>query len=320
MNPEISIIVPIYNIENYVDKCIKSILSQSFVNFELLLINDGSQDQSLTICRKYLYDKRVRIISQQNKGLSAARNKGILKAKGKYLYFIDGDDYVSNGLLEILHDKMVSNDADIVQCGFVWVMENHNEVEEKYYGLRAEKILHGEEWFSYYERYSLLFTVAWNKLYRKELFDSIRFPVGKLFEDEYINFPLYKIAKKIVIVNKGLYYYVQRNSGICGTASVDKRINSFLEYAPRRMKILWHNNKTHFYRYLFLYYKELISFEKIAQKQHIDKDIIFEMKKQAIRLLGCFLIHSDVAVKEKMEIVGWNLKGAWKLWAWTVLK
>ena len=128
MNPEISIIVPIYNIENYVDKCIKSILSQSFVNFELLLINDGSQDQSLTICRKYLYDKRVRIISQQNKGLSAARNKGILKAKGKYLYFIDGDDYVSNGLLEILHDKMVSNDADIVQCGFVWVMENHNEV------------------------------------------------------------------------------------------------------------------------------------------------------------------------------------------------
>lgn len=314
MNPEISVIVPIYNIEKYVDKCIKSILSQSFNNFELLLVDDGSEDQSLDKCRRYLYDKRVNIFSQKNKGLSAARNTGIRRAKGKYLYFVDGDDYVSENLLEILYDKMISNSADIVQCGFVWVMENQNEVEEKYNGLKAEKLLCGEEWFSLYERYSLLFTVAWNKLYRKELFDTLRYPVGKIFEDEYVNFSLYIKAKKVVIVNKGLYYYVQRNSGICGTAGVDKRINSFLEYAPRRMKILWQYNKTCFYRYLFLYYSELISFEKMAQKQHIENDILLKMRKQAIKLLGCFVIHSDVTAKEKLKIIKWNVKGAWKLW------
>lgn len=320
MTPEISVIVPIYNIENYVDKCIESILSQSFVNFELLLINDGSEDKSLAKCRKYLYDKRVRIFSQRNKGLSAARNAGIRRAKGKYIYFVDGDDYVSENLLEILYDKMISNSVDIVQCGFVWVKENQNEVEERYSGLKAEKLLRGDEWFSLYERYSLLFTVAWNKLYRKELFDTLRYPVGKLFEDEYVNFPLYTKAKKIIIVNQGLYYYVQRNTGICGTASVDKRINSFLEYASCRIKILWRYDKACFRRYLFLYYREMLLFEKKAQKQNADHAVILKMKKQAIRLLGIFVIYSDVTAKEKIEIIRWSMKGFWKIWKLKTLK
>ena len=249
MDIEVSIVVPIYNVELYIEKCIESILNQTFQKFELILINDGSCDRSLEICKTYKNDFRVRIISQPNKGLSEARNTGIRVARGKYLLFIDGDDYIDTRMLDELYREMVLEEADIVQCGFVWVMENGELKEERYKGCVSKKVMCGDRWYNEYERNTLLFTCAWNKLYKKTLFNRIRYPKGKITEDEYVLFPLFCEARKVVILNRSLYYYVQRKSGLSSTAKMKQRVENYLEYSAKRLKLLKVKNKDLYEKY-----------------------------------------------------------------------
>lgn len=308
MGVEVSVIVPVYNIEEYIEKCIKSILKQTFCDFELLLINDGSKDHSLDICKKYKKDYRVRIISQSNKGLSVARNTGIRAAKGKYLLFVDGDDYIAPEMLEKLYSEIILENADIVQCGFIWVTKNERMKEEKYKGGIVKKVLCNDEWFGTFERNGLLFTCAWNKLYKKQLFDKIKYPKGKVTEDEYVLFPLFCAARKVVIVNQGLYYYVQRDNGLSGTTHLKQLIENYLDYAPRRIKLLWSNNKDLFGRYLYRYYQDLMYYEQLVKENQPDHKLILDMKKQAIRFMGVFLRYSDVDFSKKVNIIKWNMK------------
>lgn len=308
MNVEVSIIVPVYNVEKYIEKCIKSILSQTYQEFELILVNDGTKDHSLEICRNYKSDCRVRIISQPNKGLSAARNTGIHVARGKYLLFVDGDDYIDPEMLEELYNQMILEDADIVQCGFIWVMENKELKVEKFKGCISKRVVCGDEWFEVYKRNGLLFACPWNKLYKKTLFDKIKYPNGKLNEDEYVLFPLFCTAQKVVILNQELYYYVKRKSGIMGTMQFEQIIENYLIYALKRLAILWQRNKALFGRYLYMYYRDLIYYEILIKENQLNHKLIYEMKKQALRFIGVFFRYSDVDLKTKMAILKWNIK------------
>ena len=209
----ISIIVPIYNVEQYLKKCVDSLVNQTYKNIEILLIDDGSTDSSGKIADELANkDDRIKVFHKKNGGLSDARNYGIEKASGKYLSFIDSDDYVSYKMMEILHKNIIDNNCDVSICSYLEFL-NEDEIFNDY---NNEKImLYNSE-----EAIKCLFSdcsfgnFAWNKLYKKELFDEIRYPKGYKMEDIGTTYKIFYKSKKIVYSDFKLYYYFQRQNSI----------------------------------------------------------------------------------------------------------
>lgn len=218
----ISVIVPVYNVKNYIVNCVESIISQTYRDIEIILVDDGSTDGSGEICDDYaLKDERIRVIHKKNGGLSDARNVAIDVAKGQQMTFIDGDDYVHPKMLEILLEKLESRNADIVTCRFRMVSEEETIPEEAGFCGKAfedveTRIYNRDEAISSLDE---IYVIACCKLYRSELFRELRYPKGKYHEDEYMIHRLLYEAKTVVCVDAELYYYVQR------TGSITSQIN-----------------------------------------------------------------------------------------------
>lgn len=222
MNSLISIIVPIYNVEQYLAECINSILSQTYTNFELILVDDGSTDNSGKICDDFSFiDNRIRVIHKTNGGLSSARNVGIESANGDYYSFIDSDDYVENTFLECLYKKLLQEDADICECSFFCLKKNKLIRERIFdYEVLGNETAVRRLFAIPYES----FVVVWNKLYKKKLFEKIRFPEGKLQEDEYTTYKLIYESNKVAYVNMNLYIYRIREKSIMNSKFTVKRL------------------------------------------------------------------------------------------------
>lgn len=226
MKPEISIIVPCYKVENYIEKCVDSILDQTFRDFELILVDDGSPDNCPAICDRYAaQDPRVKVIHKTNGGLSDARNYGLNIAEGRYIGFVDSDDWIAGDMFESLYQAIRSQDADIAVCchyevsdgvfnrinsfdGFPVVLDNVKAMSELLIDQRIQNL-------------------AWDKLYRRELFRGVAYPVGVAFEDIPTTYKLFMKAEKIAIVDKPLYYYLKRTESISGTYDLKKRLDKF---------------------------------------------------------------------------------------------
>lgn len=240
---KISIIIPVYNSEAYLKRCVDSILNQSYQNFEILLINDGSTDRSAAICEEYAQkDLRIKVIHQANQGPSSARNLGIRHATGDYLSFIDSDDFVDEKFLETLVTHLVDNNADIASTNFASFNEERQSFlfftyEETYF----EKCYTPEEWLACENesRHNLFLVVIFPvlKLYRKYLFDGIEFPVGRVREDDAIFYKLSLRAKSIAFVNAGLYFYTQRPESLSKTVMLDD-IATMVSNAEERIALL----------------------------------------------------------------------------------
>lgn len=224
MNPEISVIVPVYNVEKYVEKCINSILGQTYKNFELIIVNDGSTDNSLKKIKKFS-DDRIILIDQKNQGLSGARNTGISKAKGKYVTFIDSDDWISKGYLQEMMYCAHKYNADIVSIKECTVTEDN-----KYgYIQRPLLVFKNKVADALFGLYNSNFACA--KLLKKTLFidNNIYFPLRKNYEDLGTMYKIYDHAKRVVIADTENYFYLLRTGSI--TQSKDKRdIESQIEF------------------------------------------------------------------------------------------
>ena len=218
MEPLISVIVPVYKVEQYLGRCVESILAQTYQNTEILLVDDGSPDRCPQICEEYAkaYPK-IRVFHQENKGLSGARNTGIDHAGGEYLAFIDSDDVWSPCFLESLYKALTENDADISQCR--WEYMHGDSIIEPYDSGAERTCFTGREMLAnLYIQTGAYFVVAWNKLYKKELFREIRYPQGRIHEDEATTYKLFDLAEKCVFVDNALYgYYVG-----CGGTSITR--------------------------------------------------------------------------------------------------
>lgn len=206
-NPIISVIVPVFNVDKYLNQCVDSILNQTFTDFELILVNDGSFDYSYEICKEYAEnDSRVRVFSQENKGLSAARNLGINKARGEFLTFIDSDDYVVTEYLECLYTILIENDAEVVIGEFYRYNEDNNML---YYhitdDLSPSKIDIEESINNLLTMNN--FTAAWGKLYKRSIFDLLRFPEGRYYEDNHVLIKIYLKSRSTYYVKRSLYCY-----------------------------------------------------------------------------------------------------------------
>lgn len=225
MKPLISVIIPVYQVEPYLKHCIESVINQTYRNLEIILVDDGSTDGSGEICNRYAdKDERIKVIHQENRGLSEARNSGIDIAGGEYLSFVDSDDWLDERFIEAMYEISVEAECDIVQCNFQNVIDNCSEKDKR----EGDYTIYSPREFSIatYTLLSWKCNVAWNKLYKASLFDGIRYPAGKLHEDEFTTYKLIWRANNIAVTNTKLYFYRQRSDSITGKAYSLERLDA----------------------------------------------------------------------------------------------
>lgn len=228
----ISVIVPVYGVEKYLDRCVESVLNQTYKNFELLLVDDGSLDNCPRMCDEWAKkDERIKVFHKSNGGLSSARNYGLDRAKGDYIAFVDSDDFVHPDYLNLLYSAIMQANADIAICDFKrFTQESEIKVEK-------EEIREISEYDNYAifkvdknfpnGVYDLKKEVLWNKLYKKELFSEIKFPEGEIHEDTATYYKFLYLSRKTVYINNALYFYYDNPVGTMGKLFTEKRLNEF---------------------------------------------------------------------------------------------
>ena len=225
-HPLLSVIVPCYNVENHIDKCISSIVGQTYSNLEILLINDGSMDNTGMICDSWqARDQRIRVIHQQNRGVSYTRNTGIENTTAEYITFVDSDDWIDSTMYANMMQALLSTNSDIAQCGYCRVFDDgrieHCNTEKKtgafeIFGKKEGTllILDGRIWESF----------LWNKIFKSCLFERIRFPVGQVYEDPAIMYILFHHASQSVYLYDAYYFYYQTGNSITRDENLSRKM------------------------------------------------------------------------------------------------
>ena len=287
----ISVIIPIYNVENELEKCLNSVINQTYKRLEIILIDDGSTDGCGLICDRYQkQDIRIKTIHKDNGGLSSARNVGLDVATGDLVSFVDSDDFLENTMLEELKKNMEEFNSDISVCNFYFV----NKKQEKRNFTFNEKsfVSVGKDKFANIQnKYDCLTVYSWNKLYRRKVFENIRYPEGKIFEDSYILCDLLNNANKVSYILKPLYNYVKREDSITNSFSINHfdKIDSFNKI------ILFLNDNGYFD----------LAMEEENRKMNILIILLSKMKRYDIK---------DKEIEEKyyQELVNTNKEVKWK--------
>lgn len=239
-NEKISVVIPTYNAEKYIHNAIKSILNQTYKNLQIILVDDGSTDNSGKICDEFAEkDSRIEVIHKKNGGAADARNYGLEKVNGEYIAFLDSDDYLYPTFYEELYKLLKQHNTDIAECDYVriniddyeksqQIIENENlkfqQEEEINNNLESLRLMYGAALKPYVKK-----VVLWNKLYKKDLWKDIRFPAGKLYEDERTIYKVYYKANKLVSTNKILHGYIQSNNSMMRRNMTRRMIEDTLE-------------------------------------------------------------------------------------------
>ena len=225
--PKVSVIVPIYNVEKYLEKCINSLLSQTLEDIQIILVNDGSKDNSGNIAREYEKNNKNRIIyvEKENGGLSDARNHGLKYATGDFIAFLDSDDYIEKNAYEEMYNKAIEENADYVECDFIWEFPNKIRVDKQYPYKNKKEML------------SFVRVVAWNKLIKRQLIidNNLEFPKGLRYEDVEFTYKLIPFINKFAYVDKPFIHYVQREGSIANvqnerTAEIFTVLDNVIEF------------------------------------------------------------------------------------------
>lgn len=235
MNKLISVIVPVYNVEKYLEKCIQSILNQEYTELEIILVDDGSKDNSGKICDDYAKkDNRIKVIHKENGGLSDARNAGLKIALGEYIGFVDSDDYIDTDMYLTLYQLIENNNADISIVSFREFMNGKMiDVKES----KSLEIMSKIEGIKELLLDNKIQSYAWNKLFKKELFKDIEFPTGKNFEDIATTLLLFEKTEKIVRMEEPKYNYLRRSDSIIGIKNY-KTYSDYIDVIMDKYKYL----------------------------------------------------------------------------------
>lgn len=311
-NDLISVIVPIYMAEKFVTATIDSIINQTYKHLEIILVDDGSLDRCFYICDKYAQnDERVKVIHKENGGLSSARNAGLDVAKGKYIVFVDADDILNENYVMILHDLCEKYDCDIAQCDFLMTEESslllppQSNVEIKL--MNNAEVMQG----FCVESNLMKYWVAWNKMYRRELFDDIRYPIGRIHEDMYTSHKLLWKSKHTVITNQYLYYYYQRESSITGRQNDLKERIDVIEALKEEMQFFYKVNLQEEYEFMLIkFYCTICAIDKGIEEyscSDVNKEkytkIIKKYREEANELKKVFLNSSDKGMLTKIRTI-----------------
>ena len=272
MNPLISVIVPIYKVENYIKQCIESIINQTYSNLEIILVDDGSPDNCGIICDEYVQvDSRIKVIHKQNGGLSDARNAGLIVFKGEYVVFVDSDDFMPKDSIEYMYNLAIENDADVVIGGSEKFDENTGKIIWSTYN-GAENI----QVFDKVEAMKDFFIngcASWARLYKRNVHKNVFFPVGEINEDEAIVLTILENCEKIVKSNKVVYNYRFRDNSITSVEFNTKKLVWYehckknLEYVSNNYPNLVNVAKSRYYNSV-VYFLDALS--QVKNKTYID--------------------------------------------------
>lgn len=234
MKDLISIIIPVYNASNYLEKCLKCVINQTYKKIEIILIDDGSTDNSGEICDDFSnIDKRISVLHTKNKGQSSARNLGLKKAKGKYISFIDADDYVENDFIEYLYKNLIEQNVDISACGFSMVYDDGTVVNKNKKNIKMK--MNRKESLKYLIINGYISDSPCNKLFKKALFTDILFPVNKVYEDRRILPILFNKCNLVYYDSTVKYFYMQHQNS---TTHNYNKIYQMIEATVERKKFI----------------------------------------------------------------------------------
>lgn len=275
----ISVIVPVYKVEPYLRRCVDSILAQTFADFELILVDDGSPDNCGVICAEYAQkDSRVHVIHQENGGLSAARNAGIdwvfANSDSEWLNFVDSDDWVHPQMLEQLYRAVIECDVKVSICGY---QESSEEIRWTDANAVTVRLWPVEE---YYVKHNINATVAWGKLYHRECFADIRYPVGKIHEDEYVTYRILFAYEQVAVIESLMYAYFVNPEGITKSKWTTKRLDGLCAH-DEQIKFFKRNHHQDAYR------MKVQSFVLYLHSQYCNANAIADkgIRKKTQRLL-----------------------------------
>lgn len=214
----LSIIIPAFNSEKYIGKCLESIINQNYNNYEVIIVNDGSTDNTEKICKNIIKDNnKFKIINKINGGVSSARNEALKISTGKYIWFIDSDDYIEKDALKIIYEKI--DDVDVLAFGYEQIYKTKQTYKFK------ERKIDQDKAIKYMFLNKIFIGALWNKVIKREIIEQIRFDERISFgEDLLFQYYTLKSSKKIKIINNILYHYVIRDGGICKSSDIDKKI------------------------------------------------------------------------------------------------
>ena len=304
---KVSIIVPIFQVEKYLGECIESLINQSYKNLEIILVDDGAQDNCPFICNKWSKkDSRIKVIHKKNGGLSDARNAGLDIATGDYIIFVDSDDYVNKRFIEKLLRTAVKNNVMIVQCGYLQVTDS---------GEILKKVTHGNSYFLNSKKMitelktdnCIENTVVWNKIYKRELFKEIRFPYGKINEDEYTTYKLLDLAKNIYIINEPLYYYRYNHNSIMGKKFNLKRLD-IIDGLKERIDYFKDKDMDLYYASIELFILNIMNIYKEVEENFKDRDDILNDLKADFNNYLKLINLKRLSTKNKIKIILFKIK------------
>lgn len=303
----ISVIVPVYNVEQYIDACMQSLENQLYTEYEVIVIDDGSTDASSEICMRYAAkNPKIKYFRQENKGLSAARNEGVAKSAGELLCFVDADDFVEKEYLKLLYENMVLFHADISICGFLNYPSQKVKEKNSPVLLEKEQMLYDLTTTGANNRCEYL-VIACNKLFRREIVEQTPFPIGKWHEDEFTVHHYITMAKRVVYTEKKLYNYRRHESGITGRKqSEDIRHLDLLEALEDRIDSFPELKGSELYQAILVSYIDnatilyLMQQDKKIKRQW--KKMIFPKIKRMLKEKKSFL-SQDIISKYRLFLI-----------------
>lgn len=303
-NELVSVILPIYNVELYLKKCIEAVIRQSYKNLEIILVDDGSTDRSPYICDEYAkMDSRIKVIHKENGGLSDARNVGIQASSGVYIAFVDSDDLIARSFIEELYECCKKSNSMIAVCAYtkfldeeeISVFNNHNNVQ----------IISGRELIKqiYLGQAGKFGFVAWNKLYRRDLFDSIQYPFGRIYEDTFTTYKLFLNANQIALLNKSLYFYRMRPESIMSARVSLKKIKDGVDADASVVKYFQENQDYEILPYVSSYFckQAVLTYYKLIPKvNHNEKSEAKKYLKTVYRKTWNYCKKSSMKFKKRV--------------------
>ena len=295
---KISVIVPIYNVEKYLERCIESIINQTYKNLEIILVDDGSPDNCGNICERYAQkDNRIIVIHKENGGLSDARNAGLKIATGEYISYIDSDDYIDNDMYEYMMKEMSKENADIAICGTKVDFENGiTKLKEN----KEKEILNAKEALIKLNSFSSFDMAVWNKIYKRNIVSGIEFPIAKTSEDYFVMYQYFDRAKKIVVLPQAKYHYIQRENSI----SRGKKIShDYIEGSRAQQNFIKRNyseiefvgNTAYAFSYIAIYNRYIKNKQRLSRK---NKKIF---KKEVKKYITDINKNQYISIKKKIQ-------------------
>lgn len=274
----ISVIVPIYNVEKYLSRCVDSIINQTYKNLEIILVDDGSPDNCPKICDEYArQDSRIKVIHKENGGMSDARNAGIKIATGGYISFIDSDDWIKSEMIEDMYNRIIKDNSDLVSVGAIWIDENDNIIKTE--ASSESCILNTEQAIAEIIQDGKLKQYVWNKLYKADLIKNILFDKGKYHEDVFWSYKVIGEAKRVSIEKNIYYFYLQHPGSIMSEMYTAKRLDALdamklrCEYTKEKFPKLYDNALT-------VYIGSCMYHLQLALSAGTDKDVIRNIKNR----------------------------------------